>query len=93
MDLDCLSPMWDSGDRHYYVDELCRLKNGCFVIPIRWLAKTHCYGSKTIHADAFNVSFDETVCLVLTIDIIHTILLTFIWKLEHSLSQPFTMTM
>jgi hypothetical protein len=78
--------MWDGGDRHYYVNELCRLKNGRFVIPIRWLAKTHGDGSKTIHADAFNVTFDETVCLVLMINI----WLTF---RQYSLSQPFTTMM
>ena len=64
MDLDCLSPMWDAGDRHYYVNELCRLKNGHYVIPVRWLAKTHANGSKSYYADAFHVTFNEMVSLV-----------------------------
>lgn len=67
MDLDCLSPMWDAGDRHYYVNELCCLKDGRFVIPVRWLAKTHADGSKSHYADAFQVTFDEMVSLVFKI--------------------------
>ncbi|KAJ7659979.1 hypothetical protein B0H17DRAFT_1163121 [Mycena rosella] len=54
MDLDCLSPMWDSGSSHYYVNEICRLRDGKFFIPIRWVV---CDGK--VHADSFSVSFND----------------------------------
>ncbi|KAJ7868525.1 hypothetical protein B0H14DRAFT_2346529, partial [Mycena olivaceomarginata] len=69
MDLDVLSPMYDAGTAHYYVNELARLKNGDFVVPIRWLM----YRGKA-HADAFMVSFNETGHA--TIDDSKTIIIT-----------------
>ena len=37
LDRHALSPMYDAGDRHYYIDEPAQLTDGRTVIPIRWL--------------------------------------------------------
>jgi hypothetical protein len=49
--------MYDAGSRHYYIDELARLKNGDFVIPVRWLEDNN----KNVFADAFAVVLDDQV--------------------------------
>jgi hypothetical protein len=57
VDRHTLSPMYDAGDRHYYIDELARCKSGNFIIPVRWLEDTN----KNIFADAYAVTFDDQV--------------------------------
>lgn len=37
LDRHALSPMFDDGRRHYFIDEPVRTKAGETVIPIRWL--------------------------------------------------------
>ena len=57
VDRHTLSPMYDDGGRHYYIDELAHLKNGHFIIPVRWLEDN----DGTVFADAFMVTFDAQV--------------------------------
>ena len=57
IDRHALSPMYDAGTCHYYIDELAQLKNGSFVIPVRWLED--CTGS--VFADAYAVVLDDQV--------------------------------
>ena len=50
MDPRLLSPMYADGDRHFYVLEFARLKNGNLVVPVRWLSH-----KGQVKADAFEV--------------------------------------
>ncbi|PPQ93847.1 hypothetical protein CVT25_013556 [Psilocybe cyanescens] len=61
VDRHTLSPMYDTGNRHYYIDELARLKNGNFIIPLRWLEDN----DGNVFADAYPVTVnDELVASV-----------------------------
>lgn len=55
--------MYDAGDRHFYIDELARLKDGNYVIPVRWLEDS----DGIVFADALPVIFDAQVqCFLLS---------------------------
>ncbi|KAJ6584219.1 hypothetical protein B0H10DRAFT_1961890 [Mycena sp. CBHHK59/15] len=54
MNLNILSPMYDAGATHYYVNEVSLLKTGNFVVPIRWVLFRG-----RVYADAFSIIFND----------------------------------
>ncbi|KAJ6482232.1 hypothetical protein DFH09DRAFT_950467 [Mycena vulgaris] len=73
IDLDELSPMWadwkKAGHKHFYIKELAQLKDGQFVIPMRWVifnkqeyAEVH----KVIHYPAVRSSVFRIIGNILT---------------------------
>jgi len=61
VDRHALSPMYNAGNCHYYIDELARLKDGSFVIPVRWLEDV----DKNVFADAYTVVVDQVRCFLI----------------------------
>ncbi len=57
IDPHALSPMYDNKGSHFYIDEISRLKNGSFVIPVRWLEDE----DRNVYADAYAIKFDHNV--------------------------------
>ncbi|KAJ7495328.1 hypothetical protein FB451DRAFT_1387366 [Mycena latifolia] len=60
IDRDALTPMIVDGHRHFYVNELARLRNGSFIIPLCWVIS-----KGEMHAGALAVSVNEhgTACV------------------------------
>lgn len=52
-----LSPMYDDGFRHYFIDELAQTRSGGLVIPLRWLEDVD---GQTV-VDAWHVELDVNV--------------------------------
>jgi len=62
--------MYDAGNRHYFIDELARLENGNFIIPVRWLEDNE----GNVFADAYAVAFNDQVrAFHLRLDLTHNI--------------------
>ncbi len=57
VDRHVLSPMYDAGDCHYFIDELAHLKISNFIIPVQWLEDN----DGSVFADAYAVTFDNQV--------------------------------
>lgn len=51
-----LTPMYDVGSKHFYVDEFCRTRDGEVVVPKRWVMR-----NSSLSADVFRTRF-ENVC-------------------------------
>ncbi|KAJ7364335.1 hypothetical protein DFH08DRAFT_949935 [Mycena albidolilacea] len=87
MDLDILSPMYDSGVSHYYVNKVSRLSNGNLVIPICWIKFRG-----GIYADSFCLAYNDkgeaTIVDTETILICAKDLTENYYNLEHSGSIP-----
>ncbi|KAG5649389.1 hypothetical protein H0H81_004167, partial [Sphagnurus paluster] len=60
-----LSPMWDGGNQHYYIDEPARLRNGKLVIPVRWVADE---SSGEVWADAWEIVVNKETTLATILD-------------------------
>ncbi|KAI0349150.1 hypothetical protein OH77DRAFT_1533351 [Trametes cingulata] len=63
LDRSMLTPMYNAGDRHYYVNELSRMHNGDMVIPSRWVIF---HGE--LHADVHRVTFDTSTQGLASVD-------------------------
>lgn len=60
MERHLLSPMYDAGTCHYYIDEPAQLRDGQIIVPIRWLENEE---DSEIMADAWVVELNENVSL------------------------------
>ncbi|KAJ7772761.1 hypothetical protein B0H14DRAFT_3589979 [Mycena olivaceomarginata] len=65
VDLDDLSPMWAdwklAAHKHYYIKELAQLKNGEFVIPMRWVIFNKEEYTEVYKSDCFIIHDEELV--------------------------------
>ncbi|KAF8153401.1 hypothetical protein B0H34DRAFT_754825 [Crassisporium funariophilum] len=64
VDRHVLSPMYDDGNRHFFIDEPARLKDGSFVIPLRWLEDSE----GKIWAEAWQIGLGEDNCATICDD-------------------------
>jgi hypothetical protein len=65
LDRHAFSPMFDDGQRHYYIDEPARMNDGTLVIPLRWFEDN----SGGVWFTAWRVRIDDQVSFChLTLD-------------------------
>lgn len=69
MDRHLLSPMYNAGTCHYYIDEPARLVDGRTVVPVRWLDNEE---DGEVVADAWLVETDENVSVAVITSINHS---------------------
>ncbi|TFK18464.1 hypothetical protein FA15DRAFT_660668 [Coprinopsis marcescibilis] len=55
LDHHALSPMYDDGKRHYFIDEPARTVKSIVVIPIRWLEDDEC----KVWFEAWDIEYDD----------------------------------
>ncbi|KAF6744824.1 hypothetical protein DFP72DRAFT_1176592 [Ephemerocybe angulata] len=64
LDRHALSPMFDAGKRHYYIDEPARLADGELVIPVRWFEDE----DREVWFEAWNIVWDESQAVATIVD-------------------------
>ncbi|KAK7682231.1 hypothetical protein QCA50_014818 [Cerrena zonata] len=61
-DIDSLQPMWADFEktpyRHFYIKEIAQLRDGCFVVPIKWISVVE-GDRKTMCVDILSVTIDN----------------------------------
>ena len=57
IDRHALSPMYDDGLRHYYIDEPAQLKDGSMVVPLRWFEDDTT--EREVWFEGWRVTWDE----------------------------------
>jgi len=60
--------MYADGDRHFYVLEFARLRNGSLVVPVRWLiqkgqVKAEAFEARCLLDGAVSINTDETILI------------------------------
>ena len=64
-DVDLLQLMWADFDaaplRHFYIKEVARTRDGCYVIPMKWICVINEGQKEQYCADVYILQYDELV--------------------------------